>query len=208
MEAYGLDAAHYYSTPGLALDSALKISGVSLDLIDNAPMYDFFEQAIRGGISQISTRHAVANTPEVPENYDLEADRVQLIYLDCNNLYGVAMSQPLPTGGFRWLNPEELNGLDVHAMEEHDQRGYVLEVDLHIPDHLHDEFNDLPPAPENITIDDSFLSPYQKNFPDAYRKPARKLAPNLLPKKNYVVHYRNLKTYLELGCVLTKYIER
>ena len=55
MEAYGLDAAHYFSTPGLALDSALKISGVSLELLDNAPMYDFFEQAIRGGISQIST---------------------------------------------------------------------------------------------------------------------------------------------------------
>ena len=39
MESYGLDAAHYFSTPGLALDSALKVSGVSLELLDNAPMY-------------------------------------------------------------------------------------------------------------------------------------------------------------------------
>ena len=204
MESYGLDAAHYFSTPGLALDSALKVSGVSLELLDNAPMYDFFEQAIRGGISQISTRHAAANTPEVPETYNPDAEREQLIYIDCNNLYGVAMSQPLPTGGFRWLKPEELERLDVHSLGEYDRHGYVLEVDLHIPDHLHDELNDLPPAPENITIDDSFLSPYQKSFPWNQQKPGRKLAPNLLPKKHYVVHYRNLKTYLELGCVLTK----
>ena len=80
----------------------------------------------------------------------------------------------------------------------------MLEVDLYIPDHLHDELNDLPPAPENITIDDSFLSPYQQSFPLNQQKPGRKLAPNLLPKKHYVVHYRNLKTYLELGCVLTR----
>ena len=86
MESYGLDAAHYFSTPGLALDSALKVSGVSLELLDNAPMYDFFEQAIRGGISQISTRYAAANTPEVPETYNPDAERVQLLYIDCNNL--------------------------------------------------------------------------------------------------------------------------
>ena len=84
------------------------------------------------------------------------------------------------------------------------QLGYVLEVDLEIPDHLHDELNDLPPAPENIIIDSTFLSPFQENFPETSKKPCRKLAPNLLPKKHYVTHYRNLLFYLELGCVLKK----
>jgi hypothetical protein len=32
----------------------------------------------------------------------------------------------------------------------------------------------------------------------------RKLVPNLMPKKGYVVHYRNLKLYLSLGMQLTK----
>ena len=204
LESYGLDAAHYFSTPALALDAALKISGVSLEQLDNAPMYDFYESSIRGGISQISLRHAAANTPAAPEQYDPSEPHVQLIYIDCNNLYGVAMSQLLPTGGFRWLRQEEVDRLDVAALDELGNLGYVMEVDLSIPTHLHDEFNDLPPAPENMTIDPSFLSPYQEQFPETYQKPSRKLAPNLLPKTRYTTHFRNLKFYLELGCVLTK----
>ena len=61
-----------------------------------------------------------------------------------------------------------------------------------------------PPAPENITIDSTFLSPFQENFPESSKKPCKKLAPNLLPKNRYVTHYRNLLFYLELGCVLKK----
>ena len=203
-EAYGLDAAHYYSAPGLAFDAALKISGVSLELLDNATMYDFFESSIRGGISQISLRHAAANTPAAPQTFDPNADHVQLIYIDCNNLYGVAMSQPLPTGGFRWLTPTEIDHLNVQSLDDFARSGYVLEVDLEIPDHLHDEFNDLPPAPESLVIDETFLSPLQTKFPESAKKPQRKLAPNLLPKKNYVTHYRNLKFYMDMGCVVTK----
>ena len=30
------------------------------------------------------------------------------MYLDANNLYGWAMSQYLPTGGFKWFNEEFL----------------------------------------------------------------------------------------------------
>ena len=33
-----------------------------------------------------------------------------LTYLDANNLYGWAMSQDLPTGGFRWMTKSELSG--------------------------------------------------------------------------------------------------
>ena len=51
MEGYGLDAAHYYTAPGMAWDAALKLTGVKLDLLDNEAMYTFIERSIRGGIS-------------------------------------------------------------------------------------------------------------------------------------------------------------
>ena len=42
----------------------------------------------------------------------------------------------------------------------------------------------------------------QAVFPES--APQRKLAPNLRDKVKYVVHYRNLKLYLQLGLVVTK----
>ena len=62
-------------------------------------MYHFIDNSIRGGIAMITTRYARANVPTVPE-YDDSLPNQNLIYLDANNLYGWAMSQPLPTHGF------------------------------------------------------------------------------------------------------------
>ena len=42
-------------------------------------------------------------------DYDIDKESSCLMYLDANNLYGWAMSQPLPTGGFKWL--KEINGM-------------------------------------------------------------------------------------------------
>ena len=60
LEFYNLDPLHYYTTPGLAWDAALRMSHVDLQLITCENMYNFVENNIRGGISMISTRHAQA----------------------------------------------------------------------------------------------------------------------------------------------------
>ena len=36
-------------------------------------------------------------------DYDKDIESSYLMYLDANNLYGWAMSQPLVKGGFKWL---------------------------------------------------------------------------------------------------------
>ena len=41
-------------------------------------------------------------------------------------------------------------------------------------------------------------------FPKEQKKPSKKLTPNLYDKKNYVVHYRNLKFYVEQGLIIKK----
>ena len=53
LDFYGLDPCHYFSAPGLSWDAWLQVSGVRLELLDNEPIFTFFESGIRGGISQI-----------------------------------------------------------------------------------------------------------------------------------------------------------
>ena len=69
-----------------------------------------------------------------------------LQYLDANNLYGWAMSQPLPTGGFHWIKFNDCEDLKlvVSELAKRKDRGYLLEVDVLYPRKLHDYHNDLP----------------------------------------------------------------
>jgi len=52
------------------------------------------------------------------------------MYLDCNNLYGFAMSEPLPTGKFRFLDPDEMEDFHLRSISEDSPKGYILEVDM------------------------------------------------------------------------------
>ena len=197
MDSYGLDAAHYYTAPGMAWDAALKLTNVKLELFDNEDMYTFIERSIRGGISQISKRFAKANNKDCPD-YDPLKSITHLIYLNANNLYGWAMSQFLPTHGFRWLTQDEINYIIIKHLADDSEDGYIFEVDLTYPESLHPRHSDYPLAPERLTIDESMLSSIQQKFPAHQKKASTKLTPNLYDKKNYVVHY------LQQGLVITK----
>ena len=103
MTTYGPDPAWYYTLPGYSWDALLKSTGVSLELITDPDMYLFVEKGLRGGISMVSHRHATANNRYM-QNFDPSQPDSYLMYLDSNNLYGWAMSQPMPTGGFQWVS--------------------------------------------------------------------------------------------------------
>ena len=106
-ERISLDPMCYHTTPGLALDAALKVTNVNLELLTDPIMYLMVESGIRGGISTNTKRYAKANNKYM-ENYDEKEESVYIPYLDANNLYGWAMSQPLPTHGFKWMTEDEL----------------------------------------------------------------------------------------------------
>ena len=202
ISTYGLDPAHYYTLPGYSWDALLKCTNVSLELITDPDMYLFIEKGLRGGISMVSHRHARANNPR-RENYDPSQPNSFLQYLDANNLYGWAMSQPMPTGGFQWTDYTD-QILETLATANH---GFILEVDLAYPPALHADHNDYPLAPEKMTVSKDQMSPYQKMLIDGLGVSSiscEKLVPNLMNKSRYVVHYRNLQLYLSLGLKLTK----
>ena len=147
---YGLDTCYYYTAPGLSFDSMLKITNIDLELLTDVNMFKMFEDGIRGGISQISHRHAVANNKYM-SNYDDKKDDSYICYLDANNLYGYAMCQYLPTGDFKWNN-DKWDTNKILNLKDDAEIGYLFVVDISYPEELHDYFNQYPPLPENMTI--------------------------------------------------------
>ena len=104
LENYGLDPSHFYTAPGLAWKACLKKTGIRLELLLDPDMLLMFEREIRGLIMQSFHRWAAANNPYMGSEHDPSRSTKYLQYLDANNLYGWAMSQPLPTGGFCWID--------------------------------------------------------------------------------------------------------
>ena len=125
LENYGLDPAWYYTSPGLAWSAALKVTKVELELLTDIDKVLFIERGIRGGVSMISTRHGKANNPYM-EKYDSSKPTKYIAYLDANNLYGWAMSKPLPTHDFEWMDRKERKNWREHPC--------ILEVDLDYPE--------------------------------------------------------------------------
>ena len=173
MGAYRLDHLHYYTAPGLSWDSLLKYSKVELELLTDMDMHLFIEKGMRGGISMVSKRYAKANNPLT--DYDPKKENNYIMYYDANNLYGWAMSQPLPYSGFKW----------VKKWQERPGKGCILEVDLEYPKHLHKLHNGYPLTPEKLAVKKEWLSPYQTELLENNSMiTIPKLVPNLMDKKN------------------------
>ena len=92
-EIHELDPAHLLSSPGLARQACLKMTGVELELFTNIVMLLMAYKGIRDGICQAIHRYAKESNKYM-KNYDKKI-KSYLMYLDANNLYGWAMSQKL-----------------------------------------------------------------------------------------------------------------
>ena len=137
-----------------------------------------FEWGIRGGITQAVRKYGAANNPYMQDKFDPNEDTTYLQYLDANNLYGWAMSQPLPTGGFK---STDVNPNEIFELATRTDKGYALEVDVSYPKELHNQHNDLPFMNERMET-----------------KGVEKLVPILRDKKNYVIHIQALQHGLRL----------
>ena len=188
LKIYGLDPAYYYTAPGLAWDACLKMTGINLELLNDQDMLLMFEKGIRGGISIISNRYGEANNKYM-KGFNKNKPSKYLMYLDANNLYGCAMSEMLPTHGFKWLTSGEMEKLFKNQIVQvWEKIPSILEVDLEYPEELHDSHNDYPFCPERVECENG----------------VKKLIPNLRNKNNYVIHYKNLMQCLKAGLKLKK----
>ena len=116
--------------------------------------------------------------------------------------------QKLPSGKFRWMDKNEIEMFDINSINLEGKFGYMLECDLTYPKKLHDLHQNLPLAPEVLEVNFESLSPYakkallesdgQKKYKDV------KLMATFQKRENYIVHFKNLKLYLDLGMKLKK----
>ena len=206
LEYHKLDPCHYFTSPGLSWDAMLKMTNIKLELMTDIDMFQFIEKGMRGGISYIANRYSEANNKHMT-NFDENKPSKYIMYLDANNLYGWAMSQYLPTGGFRWMTQKQIDKTNLVKYKKDSQKGLILEVDLEYPKELHDLHNDYPLAAEKLKVTESMLSKYCKKIADKYGISTglvSKLIPTLGKKEKYVLHYRNLQLYIDLGLKVTK----
>ena len=206
LEYYGLDPCHYFSSPGLAWDAMLKMSGIRSRLIDDIDMHLFIEMGMRGGISYIAKRYCRANN-ELVKGYDSSLGKSFITYWDVNNLYGNAMLMYLPYDEFEWLNDDEIDNIDFNCVSSESDVGYILEVDLEYPSKLHELHNDYPLAPKKMRVSKGMLSDYCLSIVQKYDVKVgdvAKLIPNLRDKSCYVLHYRTLQLHVSLGMVVKK----
>ncbi len=196
MKHYDLDPAHYISSPGLSQDAMLKHTKAELELLTDPDMLYMILEGIRGGLSRIMTRYVEANNKYMI-NYDPKKESSHLVPVDANNLYGGAMSFPLPYNKHKWCNKEELDYLSKNLLETPDDNsiGYYIRCDIVYPKELYNSHNDYSFFPEHKVITEKYLSPYQikltnKNLGSVSK--TRKLVANLEDKRKIVIDYRTL----------------
>jgi hypothetical protein len=156
---------------------ALKFTGVTIELLSDNEMYEFFSKAKRGGICSVGEKN-FSNTYKQPNKV--------VICIDINSLYPTAMILLLPIGEYSWVLIEELQPTAEKSLKTYNfesDYGYYLEVDIEIPKELHDKFSAYPLFPE---------------------KREGKLVSTLYNKQNYISHIANLQFALKQGYKITK----
>ncbi|XP_070169937.1 uncharacterized protein [Polyergus mexicanus] len=179
---YGLDPVYYISAPHFANDASLKYTEQTLELLSDREMYETYETGIRGGISMIPHRYALANNCYFYDNkigktvklskekaiekgiYNSKKHVSYILYLDANNLYGYALSQPLPIGEFKYEGVNDFTLETIKSLPYDGEYGYSFLVDLDIPLELHDKFKNYPMLPEHYVPSYDELSEYQKEM--------------------------------------------
>ena len=207
LEQDGFDPVNYISVPGLTWDSAFRMTNSSIHLLQDSIMYECFEAGLRGGMTFVNRHHLRRNSPD-DEDFDPSLPHTELLYIDANNLYGHALSMPLPQRDFEWVEEETERHHLIQQLPSIDVRGsigFVAEVDLVIPDHLHDVVDDLPLAPEKMKISREWLTPHMVQQLDGGRfLSTEKLLLTHRAKHHYVIHFALLQFYLKMGVLITK----
>ena len=158
-------------------------------MLTDVDMLLMFEDGTRGGISQATHKYATANIKYM-KKFNKEIISTVLLYLDANNLYGWAICEKRPIGGFKLIDPKEYTEEKIKSYDDNSNTGAILKVDIEYPKELHNLHKDLPFLCERRRLDKT-----------------SKLVTILDDKKEYVIHITELTQALNHELILKEYIK-
>ena len=120
---YGINPLYCVSLFGYTWQCGLKYTGINLQTLQDKYMIFLLENNIRGGISSV-----------MGDRYVKSSDNKKILYKDANNLYGWAMSQPLPYDEIKFDNNVKVENI-LNTPDDSDI-GYFVEVDLKYTDKI------------------------------------------------------------------------
>ena len=147
MNTYGLEALWHYTVPGITEDVCYKMTGQEIEPITDNDMFLMTEECIRRGQSFAPITKVVANNKFMKE-YNKEEEKVYVIYKDMNNLYGCAMSLPLPIGNYQWVPQNKLDTAVDNKLWLRETGLYEVEIEVSKDKECQDYVKDFPPLPE------------------------------------------------------------
>ena len=153
-------------------------------MLTDVDMLLMFEDGTRAGISQGTHKYATANIKYM-KKFNKEIISTFLLYLDANNLYGWAICEKRPIGGFKLIDPKEYTEEKIKSYDDNSNTGAILKVDIEYLKELHKLHKDLPFLCERRRLNK-----------------ASKLVTTLDDKKEYVVHISTLKQTLNHDLIL------
>ena len=215
-ETHHVDLANYTGMPSASWHAFLRHDpSLCLPLYTDTRFAEFFSHMTRGGVTSAPLRFCKANSHQ------------SICYFDVNGLYPFVMQEfAYPTGQFEWMeavlstyplcqsDPVTWLTREYFPYLEVSGKGACLEVDMHITDELKLLTDQYPFAPEHRTIHDeyfdgdgnltTFLQKWSMQNDGESVKPFSGLVGTLYDKKEYGVHWKLLKFYIEHGMEITK----
>ena len=121
------------------------------------------------------------------------------MYKDATNLYGWAMSQPLPLHEIKFEKTVKLE--DKLKTPDDSDIGYFIECDLKYPDNIKEKTKNFPFGPVNRKINPDNFSDFMKEYKPPTYTQTKKVICDWSDKKKYLVHHRMLKFYVRHGMI-------
>lgn len=172
LSEFNLDPIYFQGAPSYTWQLSLKISADKMYLIQDVDIYQDIQKNIRGGIAQVM--HRYVNISDKPDE--------TILYLDVNSLYSKCMTYKLPTKFIEMITYLPDNWQNMYG-QEFDKTALIC-VDLHYPEHLHDNHIAYPLAPHKFN---------------------GRLCTTFHDKLNYLCHVDVLKFYLNEGLIMKKF---